>query len=196
VNENLLLPEQQRPSRADAVKNREHLLETAQRLFAEQGVDAVSMSMIAEAAGVGKGTLYRHFPGGMVDLCHTLLDSQQRDLQERTLQQLRPGTDPLENLRWFLREVVLFVERNDELLMAGVTVGLTLGHPAHLWWLQTIRGLLNQHFRGTNVDTSYIADMLYTMLDVAVIRFQKQARGYSTTRIIDGLLGVVERLAI
>ncbi|MEU1973406.1 helix-turn-helix domain-containing protein [Microbacterium sp. NPDC019599] len=46
--------------RADAEANREKLLDAAAGLFAEQGVEA-PFALIAERAGVGKGTLYRHF---------------------------------------------------------------------------------------------------------------------------------------
>ena len=49
------------PTRSDAVKNRQLLRETPKRLFAERGVGSGTMSEVAEAAGVGKGTLYRHF---------------------------------------------------------------------------------------------------------------------------------------
>ena len=47
--------------RADAVRNRERLLTVAAEVFAEHGVDA-SLDDIARRAGVGPGTLYRHFP--------------------------------------------------------------------------------------------------------------------------------------
>ena len=51
----------ERPLRADAQRNREKLLTTAVAAFAERGVDA-SLEDIARQAGVGIGTLYRHFP--------------------------------------------------------------------------------------------------------------------------------------
>jgi AcrR family transcriptional regulator len=50
-----------RPQRADARRNRDRLLEVAVRAFAQDGPD-VSLDAIARAAGVGIGTLYRHFP--------------------------------------------------------------------------------------------------------------------------------------
>jgi AcrR family transcriptional regulator len=46
--------------RADAQMNREHIIEIARRLLTDSG-DA-SLNSIAKAAGVGAGTLYRHFP--------------------------------------------------------------------------------------------------------------------------------------
>jgi AcrR family transcriptional regulator len=50
-----------RPLRADARRNRDLLLASAVRAFSEKGLDA-SLDAIAKNAGVGIGTLYRHFP--------------------------------------------------------------------------------------------------------------------------------------
>ncbi|MBO0847142.1 MAG: TetR/AcrR family transcriptional regulator [Nocardioides sp.] len=47
--------------RADAQRNRERLIEAAREVFREQGYDA-SLDEVAKRAGVGAGTLYRHFP--------------------------------------------------------------------------------------------------------------------------------------
>jgi AcrR family transcriptional regulator len=48
--------------RADARRNYERLLAAAAEAFAERGADDVSLEEIARRAGVGIGTLYRHFP--------------------------------------------------------------------------------------------------------------------------------------
>jgi AcrR family transcriptional regulator len=50
------------PKRADARRNYERLLVAAAAAFAEHGADDVSLEEIARRAGVGIGTLYRHFP--------------------------------------------------------------------------------------------------------------------------------------
>ncbi|HET8583615.1 MAG TPA: TetR family transcriptional regulator [Jatrophihabitans sp.] len=50
-----------RPLRADAKRNREQLLAAGRDAFTERGADA-SLEEIARRAGVGVGTLYRHFP--------------------------------------------------------------------------------------------------------------------------------------
>ena len=47
--------------RADARRNRDKLIAAAKDLFAETGTD-VSLDAVARRAGVGPGTLYRHFP--------------------------------------------------------------------------------------------------------------------------------------
>ena len=50
-----------RVSRRDALGNRRRILEVARRAFADGGVDGTSMHRIGRLAGVGQGTLYRHF---------------------------------------------------------------------------------------------------------------------------------------
>jgi AcrR family transcriptional regulator len=86
-----------RPLRADAQRNRDALIAAARQLFGEHGPD-VSMLLIAEAAGVGNGTLYRHFPDreslitavyrdGLVGVCQqaeALLDSLPGDVAIET----------------------------------------------------------------------------------------------------------------
>jgi AcrR family transcriptional regulator len=51
----------ERPLRADARRNRDRLLDVAAAAFASEGPD-VTLEAIAKTAGVGIGTLYRHFP--------------------------------------------------------------------------------------------------------------------------------------
>jgi AcrR family transcriptional regulator len=50
-----------RQLRADARRNRERILEAAKEVFGEDGADA-QMDDVARRAGVGVGTVYRHFP--------------------------------------------------------------------------------------------------------------------------------------
>jgi AcrR family transcriptional regulator len=54
-------PGAERALRSDARRNREAVLRAAKELFAEEGLDA-QMPEVAKAAGVGVGTVYRHFP--------------------------------------------------------------------------------------------------------------------------------------
>jgi len=180
-------------TRADAVKNRALLLATARRLFEEDGVHAVSMSQIAQAAGVGKGTLYRHFDN-KTDLCYALLDTEQRELQESTFERLRQHGDSCTDLRWFLDQVIQFVMRNDELLHGGLEsrTGSPLAFPAHAWWRLTIRGLLQQLKIAGDVD--YLSDVLYVMVNVETIHFQLHSRGYDYERIRDGVMETCARL--
>jgi AcrR family transcriptional regulator len=89
--------------RADAARNRAAILDAAARLFAEHGVEAVSMDQVAAAAGVGKGTLFRRF-GDKAGLAVALLDARERVLQEGILSgppPLGPGAPDAERLTAF-----------------------------------------------------------------------------------------------
>jgi len=189
MDDNLILTDI-RPSRADAVKNRELILRTAQRLFTEQSVEAVSMTTIAQEAGVGKGTLYRHFTS-KIELCEALLDEDQRDLQQRTLHRLAQQNEPVEDLCWFVREVMAFIERNRPFLSFEEGLSM-LGHPAHFWWRQTIRALLQKI--NPAIDLDYATDVIYVMLDVRTTHFQRYGLNYTFERMLDGLETTIVKL--
>jgi AcrR family transcriptional regulator len=60
-----------RPLRADAQRNRARIVDAAETMFAAEGIE-VPVDLIAEKAGVGVGTLYRHFPT-KEKLCEAIL---------------------------------------------------------------------------------------------------------------------------
>ena len=57
----IIQTESARPLRADARRNRERILDAAREVFADSGLDA-QIDDVARRAGVGVGTVYRHFP--------------------------------------------------------------------------------------------------------------------------------------
>jgi AcrR family transcriptional regulator len=192
----LIIIQDQRPTRIDAVKNRELLICTARRLFAEHGVENITMSAIADAASVGKGTLYRHFPS-KADICHALLDGLQRQLQEQTFARLREFPDePLANLHWFVNAVLDFVEANLDLLSLGSLLNINpiMQHHAHDWWRLTLRGLLLK--LNLTLDVDFMADSLYVLIDPRTIYYMKTVRGFETSRIRAGLSEMVSHLAL
>jgi AcrR family transcriptional regulator len=81
-----------RKPRADGQRNRERLVETAKAAFAEVGVD-VSLDEIARRAGVGIGTLYRHFPtrDAIVEAVYRREVEQLAGAATRLLGSLPPG---------------------------------------------------------------------------------------------------------
>ncbi|MCC3374691.1 TetR/AcrR family transcriptional regulator [Cohnella sp. REN36] len=77
-----------RRERSDAAQNRRLILQTAQALFAQHGVQAVSMHQIAKTAGVGQGTLYRCY-AHKGELCAELMESLGREYMDRLEDYLR-----------------------------------------------------------------------------------------------------------
>ncbi len=196
----------ERHERADAAANRALILKTAERLFAERGVANVCMAEIAEAAGVGKGTLYRRF-AGKAELCLALLDSQMSEFQAEALARFRrqsaEGATHLAQLADFLEALVAFTEIHAPLLSEVERGGLLrvdapLNVP-HFWQFMTVSALLRAAARRGEVvdglDLDYLGEALLAPLQIDIFRYQRDARGYSLERIADGLRGLVGLLA-
>ncbi|QLH25429.1 TetR/AcrR family transcriptional regulator [Streptomyces sp. Rer75] len=92
--------QQGRRPRADVQRNRAALLEAAQRHFLRYGVSA-SLEAVAKEAGVGPGTLYRHFPTREA-LLAAVLQTRSEELVARRAE-IAPLGDASEALRQWLR---------------------------------------------------------------------------------------------
>jgi AcrR family transcriptional regulator len=106
-------------SRADARANRVRVLEAAQAVFAQKGLGA-EMKEIAEQAGVGVGTIYRHFPSKADLLAALAIEAQHDVLTGVDLAELTP--DPIEALSIVLTRAFETVEAHGwliEALMSG-----------------------------------------------------------------------------
>ena len=95
-----------RKPRADSLRNREQLLATAKTVFTEAGVE-VALEEIARRAGVGIGTLYRHFStrGALLAAVYRREVEQLAEAAERLLTE-KPPTEALE--LWF-EEVIAYM---------------------------------------------------------------------------------------
>src|SRR5712691_5804116 len=95
-----------RKPRVDALRNRERVLEAARAVFSAGGPDA-SLEAVAKTAGVGIGTLYRHFPTreALFDAVYRHEAQQLAALAER----LKKEAQPIEALRQWLHALIKFV---------------------------------------------------------------------------------------
>src|SRR5262245_61907213 len=93
-----------RPMRADAARNRARVLEVAYETFAADGL-GVPIDEIARRAGVGAGTVYRHFPT-KEDLYRAVVEDRIRSIADMGRALLVEGK-PGEALFTFLRSMVL-----------------------------------------------------------------------------------------
>lgn len=95
-----------RRPRADAVRNRERVLSAAKAVFSAGGPEA-SLEAVAKKAGVGIGTLYRHFPARQ-DLFEAVYRREVQQLVELA-EELQNAPAPVDALRRWLRSNVEFV---------------------------------------------------------------------------------------
>jgi AcrR family transcriptional regulator len=119
-----------RPMRSDARRNYDHLVVAARKVFAEHGGGA-SMEAIAKEAGVGVGTLYRHFPKRIdiveavyrddVDVLVTSAERGLTDLEPWDALEawLRAYVDYGRSKRTFLNELHEAFEKNPDLKPAS-----------------------------------------------------------------------------
>ena len=108
--------------RADAARNRVHLLATAKQMLAEQGPEKLTMDALAERAGLGKGTVFRRF-GTRAGIFAALLDDDERAFQEQVLAgppPLGPGAAPLDRLIAYGRARTAFLIAHRDIARAAI----------------------------------------------------------------------------
>jgi AcrR family transcriptional regulator len=113
--------------RADAQRNYARLLDAASAAFIEHGADDVSLEEIARRAGVGIGTLYRHFPTRQALLEAVYRD--QVDLLRARAEELLRAESPGDALGAWLRALVKFSSTKHSLTSALLA---TLGKDSDL----------------------------------------------------------------
>ncbi|HET6735975.1 TetR/AcrR family transcriptional regulator [Mycobacterium sp.] len=118
------MSEPARPLRVDAARNRARVLEVAYETFAAEGL-SVPIDEIARRAGVGAGTVYRHFPT-KDDLFRAVIEDRLRRIVDDG-RALLASADPGEALFTFLRSMVLDWGATDQGLvdaLAGVGIDI------------------------------------------------------------------------
>jgi AcrR family transcriptional regulator len=110
-----------RPMRADALRNRARILDAAEVVFAAEGIE-VPVDLIAEKAGVGVGTLYRHFPT-KEKLCEAILLERLAGLTDDA-RALADAEDPAAAFFGFLQHMVGEAAMKRDLLIAVMGAGL------------------------------------------------------------------------
>ena len=178
----------ERKPRADAQRNRERILEVARRAFARHGADT-SLDDIARQAGVGPGTLYRHFPK-REELLEAVYRTEVEKLAaaERKFAQTLP---PLDALRAWL---LLFVDSLATKQIIAPALTALVGDPkkvfeasyAQIW--EAVRALVKRAIKSGDLrkDLDPI-DLLRALIGVANVAtspdWQQSAR-----RLVDILI--------
>jgi AcrR family transcriptional regulator len=114
-------PAEARPMRADALINRQRILDAAEIVFSAEGV-SVPIDKVAERAGVGVGTVYRHFPT-KEDLFEAIVMTRLEDLLAQARAEASaplPGPALFSYLQQFARQASAKHDLFDAMGTAGI----------------------------------------------------------------------------
>jgi AcrR family transcriptional regulator len=183
-------PVQRKPRapRADALRNRERILDVAKEAFARHGVNT-SLDDIAKQVGVGPGTLYRHFPTREV-LLHAVYRAELEKLAEAE-QKFSQTMAPTDALRAWL---LLFVDAIAAKQLIAPALNTLLGDPKKVFEAsyakmhQAIRALVKRAIQSGDIRSDLDPmDLLRALIGVANVAtgpdWQQSAR-----RLVDILI--------
>jgi len=182
------------PERRDALRNRQRVLAAAQRLLSEAGVEAVEIRDVAQAAGVGVGTVYRRF-GDKGGLLAALLDERERVFQDRLLSgpaPLGPGAPPRERLVTFLHALAELTDENLPLLrvLQRSKSGARFHVGAYRAWRLHATVLLLDAAPG--LDAAWFAELILAPLAADLYHHQRYELGISPERLRRNLEDAVD----
>ena len=157
-----------RAERADAVRNRRHLLATARTMLAESGsTENLTMDALAERACLGKGTVFRRF-GTRAGIFQALLEDDEQAFQQQVLAgppPLGPGADPLDRLIAYGQARIAFLLDHHDIARATLDHGRPVPAGTESPMTRThIRVLLGQ-LRLEGADLDMLAIQLTAALD-------------------------------
>ena len=177
--------------RADAVRNRRHLLATAREMLAEGDAVTLTMDALAQRASLGKGTVFRRF-GTRAGIFQALLDDDERAFQEQVLSgppPLGPGAPPLDRLIAYGRARIGFLIEHREIARAALDSSQPIPAGSQTPLSQThIRILLGQIPLGA-ADLDLLAVQLTAALDGPLLLY------LSDSDLTEGAPKIGERIA-
>ncbi|KRF17792.1 TetR family transcriptional regulator [Nocardioides sp. Soil797] len=181
------------PERRDAARNRDAVLHAALRLVGERGVCGTTMDDVAEAAGVGKATVFRRYES-RAGLMGAVLNHAEAEWQGAVMggpPPLGPGAPPLERLLAFGRSRMELTLAHAELI-AAAGGAQARNYAAYSFIAMHVRHLLTE--LRVSGDLPLLASALLAPLEVVVLRQQVEVEHLAVDRIAAAWEDVVRRV--
>jgi len=184
-----------RCERRDAVQNRYLIRAAAEHLFRAVGsIENVNMHQIAKAAGVGQGTLYRHY-AHKANLCLDMLkESSEAFLQEtQTWIEVRATvSDEMEILKEVITRTIDFTDTRLALLLEVDNASFMSDNPFYRQIHEMISRLLEPIVARQPalqaLNPTFTADMILSAIGPRMFIFERQVRGYSKVEFLTNIL--------
>lgn len=186
--------------RERASRNEAAVLDAARRLFRSGDIGKVDVRQIARAAGVGVGTVYRHF-GDKAGLLAAVVGDDERALQDALLSgppPLGPGAPASERLAAFLRALARLTEQNLGALLAteSAAAGARLHVGAYHVWRLHVTTLLREMLPTRSArEVDWRADALLAPLAADLYAHHRRERGMSAKMIAGELVSLGDALS-
>jgi AcrR family transcriptional regulator len=189
-----------RKERKDALEHRRIILQKAQLLFTEYGVDSVTMHQIAKSAGIGQGTLYRRY-AHKGELCQDLMKESSQDICDEIQSYLEHNKHlPIKERITMAFQVCLdFIESHSHWLtsiQAPTCEGrqmLIYQSPLYKFLHAIFQKLLMEIEPSANIESNeaiFRADLMLASMNPGLYLFMRQERGYTKDEIKDKLVGI------
>ncbi|MFC5469356.1 TetR/AcrR family transcriptional regulator [Cohnella suwonensis] len=183
-----------RRERRDAVEHRKLILQTAQQLFHQHGVQPVSMHQIAKTAGIGQATLYRRY-AHKGDLCMAMLVDFAGSLAERVEAFLEShrSSSPLDRVSGIVDAWIDAIEEQSELILEMESYtscdserGNFFLSPLYRFFCDKFSSVFDEIAeakRSTAIDGEFAAHAMICALSPMGYFHLKQGKGMSTEEI-------------
>jgi AcrR family transcriptional regulator len=158
---------------AQTSRRREQILDVAAKTFAELGYADTDVQIVADGLGIGKGTVYRHFPSKS-ELFLAAVDRGVRRLSEAVRSAVDKYDDPLDRIRTGIRVYLGFFRSHPELVELFIQERAAFRHrkksiyfqyrEANLWRWQDLYRDLASVGRIRNVPVQRITDVIGDIL--------------------------------
>ncbi|NJK56060.1 MAG: TetR/AcrR family transcriptional regulator [Pleurocapsa sp. SU_5_0] len=110
--------------------NKEKLILQLLELFRRYGYEGATLSKISQFTGLGKASLYHHFPGGKEDMVNAVLEYSENWLEEKILKPMRAQNNPSDRLKEMCARVNELYQGGEQCCLLGV---LLLGEARDLF---------------------------------------------------------------
>jgi AcrR family transcriptional regulator len=181
----------ERPLRADAVRNRAKILDAARAQITVHGPE-VPMDAIAEAAGVAVGTLYRHYPTKTA-LVGAVLAEHMAELARYTEEadaRVTAGADAMAELRGLIFTVVDTAARDAAVKAAAQRFGADVaGQPGEERVMHALANLIEAAKAGGELHQDVSIEDFVLLLTTAPLDASPEVRARWLTLVLPGLTG-------
>ena len=104
----------------EASRHRDQLVRQLGRVFRERGYEGATLTALSRATGLGKASLYHHFPGGKAEMAEVLLRTAITDVQRLAFARLDGPEPPAARLERFVAGYQAYLEESGAPCLLGV----------------------------------------------------------------------------